>query len=72
MTIKALAKKVLENEQGYECWDVISLHLRLFKIFTDKQELHDFLLEYGEFGWKIDEVERDKDNPKKQVIWLKL
>jgi hypothetical protein len=73
MTIKMLAKNLLEdNEQDVSSWEVISMYARLYKIFTDKKELHDFLLEYGEFGWKVDCLEKDKEQPHKLVIWLKL
>ena len=72
MTINALAKKVLENEQGNTCWEVISMDTRLFKIFTDNRELHDFLLDYGRFGWKVDCLEKDENQPHKIIIWLKI
>ena len=75
MTIKMLAKHLIEdNEQDVSSWEVISMYARLFKIFTDRKELHDFLLEYAEFGWKLESVEKKKDAQGKStsVIWLKI
>lgn len=76
MTIKMLAKRLIEDDEelmNVDCWEVISLHSRLFKIFTDRKELHDFLLEYAEFGWKLDKVEKKKDAPDNtSLVWLKI
>lgn len=72
MTMNALAKKVVANENNYNSWDVISMHARLFKIFTNKNELAEFLLEYARFGWKVESVEEDEKQPHKLVIWLTL
>ena len=72
MTIKALAKQVMANEQGYTHWTVISMHERLYKEFTDKNDLKDFLLEYGKWGWKVDEIEEDENETHKLIIWLKM
>lgn len=72
MTIKALAKQVMTNEQGYTHWTVISMHERLYKEFTDKIELKDFLLEYGKWGWKVDEIEEDENETHKLIIWVKM
>ena len=72
MTIKALAKQVMANEHGYAHWTVISMHERLYKEFTDKIELKDFLIEYGKWGWKVDEIEEDENETNKLVIWLKM
>ncbi len=75
MTIKMLAKNLLEdNEQDVSSWEVISMDTRLFKIFTDRNELHDFLLEYAQFGWKLESIEKKKDAQGRctSVIWLKI
>ena len=75
MTIRMLAKNLLEdNEQDVSSWEVISMYARLYKIFTDKKELHDFLLEYAQFGWKLESIEKKKDAHGRctSVIWLKI
>ena len=73
MTIKMLAKRLIEDEeQDVSSWEVISMDTRLFKIFTDKKELHDFLLDYAKFGWKVDCLEKDENQPHKIIIWLKI
>ena len=75
MTIKMLAKRLIEDEeQDVSSWEVISMDTRLFKIFTDRKELHDFLLEYAQFGWKLESIEKNTDAQGRctSVIWLKI